>query len=92
MAITLGMLVPVILFLMWLYWYTRPPGLSATQLRVDWAIFYAAPVTSLATGFLVYQYLPGEGIWPHVLAALLAYFMLLVDLGAGWLLRVLGKR
>ena len=39
------------------------------------------------TGFLVYRFFPGDGIWPHVLAALLAYLMLLADLGAGWLMR-----
>ncbi|MCG8464306.1 MAG: hypothetical protein MI750_05565 [Xanthomonadales bacterium] len=92
MAITLGMLVPVILFLMWLYWFTRPQNLSREVLLIDNVILWSSPVVCLATGLLVYRYLPGEGIWPHVLAALLAYLMLLADVGAGWMMRFMHTR
>lgn len=92
MAITLGMLVPVIVFLMWLYWFTRPSDMNAQLKLVDNLLLISSPVVSLLTGYLVYRFLPGEGIWPHVLAALLAYLMLLADLGAGWLFRYVSMK
>lgn len=86
--ITLIMLVPVIVFLMWLYWYTRPNGLSGRHQWLDNLILFSTPLVSLCAGYLVFQYLTEMGIWPHIMAALCAYLVLLAYLGGGWYIRL----
>ncbi|GAB4184970.1 MAG: hypothetical protein Tsb002_08350 [Wenzhouxiangellaceae bacterium] len=90
--ITLIMLMPVIVFLMWLYWISRPEQLPPNFRMVDLMIMISAPITSLAFAAVVFYLMPQVDMWAHILAALVGYLALVTELGAGWVIRHLAVK
>jgi hypothetical protein len=82
-------LMPVWLFLLWLYWYSTPVGWPRRQLVVDWVIAAAAVTGSLAIlAWLHHNLDPSvEGLSRNVIAVVSAYLYLIFAFGAGWVRR-----
>lgn len=77
-------LAPVLVFLLWLYWYSRPAtGLS----RLDRLILILVPVLASATLWILHIGLDVEGMALNVIAVAAAYLLACGILGAGWMAR-----
>lgn len=92
MLIDALILLPVTLFLMWLYAYSGPRGLKGRAWVVDrWPALVAL---ALAVGTLVGLHLTLEfdDLNRNIIAVVAAYLVLLAGLGLAWLLRWLRSR
>jgi hypothetical protein len=87
-------LLPVWLFLLWLYWYSTPAAWPGRQLLVDWLIAAVAVLGSLfILAWLHLNLDPGvEGLSRNVIAVVSAYLYLIFALGAGWIRRFVVQR
>jgi len=87
MVIDALILLPVVLFLLWLYVYSGPRGLRG---RAWWSDRLPAALALLASGgVLAWLHLTLEvaGLTRNVIAVVSAYLVLLTGLGLAWLLR-----
>lgn len=92
MLIDALILLPVTVFLLWLYAYSGPTGLRGNAWMGDrWP---AIVTLALAAGTLVGLHLTLEldGLNRNIVAVVSAYLVLLVGLGLAWLLRWLRSR
>lgn len=87
MLIDALILLPVTVFLLWLYAYSGPRGLSGRRWWVDRlpaAVSLVASVVVLVWLHLTLEY---EDLNRNIMAVVSAYLVLLSGLGCGWLLR-----
>lgn len=87
MLIDALILLPVTLFLLWLYAYSGPRGLRGAAWAADrWPALVAVVA---AGGVLVWLHrtLEVEGLYRNIVAVVAAYLVLLAGLGLAWLLR-----
>ena len=92
MLIDVLILLPVTVFLLWLYAYSGPAGLRGRDWLTDrWPAMVAL---TLAIGTLLGLHLTLEldGLSRNVIAVVSAYLVLLTGLGLAWLLRWLRSR
>jgi hypothetical protein len=92
MLIDALILLPVTVFLLWLYAYSGPRGLRGGAWIADrWPALLAL---ALAIGTLVGLHLTLEvdGLSRNIMAVVTAYLVLLTGLGVAWLLRWLRSR
>jgi len=87
-------LLPVWLFLLWLYWYSTPADWSRRQWVIDWLIAATAVVGSLAIlAWLHFNLGPEvEGLSRNIIAVVSAYLFLIAILGLGWIRRFVSAR
>lgn len=87
MLIDALILLPVTVFLLWLYAYSGPRGLRGGAWLAD--RLPAAAATVVAAGVLVWLHLTlgYEDLNRNIIAVVSAYLVLLVGLGLAWLLR-----
>lgn len=85
--ITLLILLPVVIFLMWLYWITKPADLPPQGKIFDWVVLIVAPISTYIIAILVYLALADKGIWAHIMTALIGYLVLLSDFAVAWFIR-----
>lgn len=92
MLIDALILLPVTIFLLWLYAYSGPEDLRGRDWLLDrWP---ALAALALGTGTLVGLHLTLEldGLSRNIIAVVSAYLVLLTGLGLAWLLRWLRSR
>lgn len=87
MLIDILILLPVTVFLLWLYAYSGPRGLRGSAWLVDRLPAVAA--VFLAGGVLVWLHLTlaFDDLNRNIIAVVSAYLVLLAGLGLAWLLR-----
>lgn len=89
MIIDLFLLLPVGLFLLWLYVYSAPQDRSRAAVRVDRAVVPIAVLATAATLGGLHAGLDVEGLGRSVIALASAYLVLIAVLGTGWIIRAI---
>ena len=92
MLIDFLLLLPVTVFLLWLYVYSGPRGLGGADWLVDRLPAALALVASVAALSGIHLWASFEGLTLNVIAVVSAYLVLLFGLGLSWLLRWLRAR
>lgn len=87
MLIDFLLLLPVTLFLLWLYAYSGPRALKGSAWLVDRLPALLVLIVSLGVLFGVHRMAAFEGLTLNVVAVVSAYLVLLLGLGLAWLLR-----
>jgi hypothetical protein len=85
-------LLPVSIFLLWLYLYSGGSDLSGPARLRDRAPALLAPIASVAVLAGLHMSLEVDGLSRNVVAVTSAYLTLLGVLGSGWLMRWLRSR
>jgi hypothetical protein len=80
-------LLPVSIFLLWLYAYSGPSALRGRAWWVDRLPALLALIVSLAVLAWLHMMLDVEGLYRNIVAVVSAYLVLLAGLGLAWLLR-----
>ncbi len=92
MLIDALILLPVTLFLLWLYVYSGPRGLAGRRWWADRLPAAAALAASAAVLVALHLMLEYEDLNRNIIAVVSAYLVLLTGLGLGWLLRWMRAR
>lgn len=92
MLIDALILLPVTLFLLWLYAYSGPRGLAGRRWWADRLPAVAALVASAAALIWLHLVLEYDDLNRNIIAVVTAYLVLLTGLGLAWLLRWLRSR
>lgn len=89
MIFDLFIMAPVVLFLLWLYWYSTPNPWPRSQVRVDWLIVGFGLLGSFAVLAGLHAYLDSsvQGLSRNVIAVASSYLFFIFVLGAGWIRR-----
>jgi len=87
MLIDALILLPVTLFLLWLYAYSGPRGLTGRRWLIDRLPAFLALLAAAAVLIGLHLTLEFEDLNRNIIAVVSAYLVLLVGLGLGWLLR-----
>ncbi len=82
-------LTPVLVFLLWLYWFSRP---AARLGPVDRLVLGLTPLLVTGTLWAVHASLDVEGMGLNVIAVAAGYLVGCMLLGAGWGFRVKAAR
>ncbi|NEZ03670.1 hypothetical protein G4Y73_05815 [Wenzhouxiangella sp. XN201] len=80
-------LLPVTLFLLWLYAYSGPSELRGRAWWVDRLPALLALVVSLGVLAWLHITLDVDGLYRNIVAVVSAYLVLLAGLGLAWLMR-----
>ncbi len=80
-------LLPVTVFLLWLFWYSAPTGQSARARLADFVVGLLAFGGALFVLAWLHATLSIEGMDKNILAVASSYLTLLAVLGVGWGLR-----
>ncbi len=92
MLIDALILLPVTLFLLWLYAYSGPRGLRGASWIADRLPALAAVGVAAAVLVWLHLTLEFEDLNRNIIAVVSAYLVLLTGLGLAWLLRWLRSR
>ncbi|MEE4303135.1 MAG: hypothetical protein V2J19_03195 [Wenzhouxiangella sp.] len=92
MLIDALILLPVTLFLLWLYAYSGPSELRGASWVADRLPALAAVVVAAAVLVWLHLTLEFEDLNRNIIAVVSAYLVLLTGLGLAWLLRWLRSR
>ncbi|MDT8449993.1 MAG: hypothetical protein RQ847_07435 [Wenzhouxiangellaceae bacterium] len=80
------------LFLLWLYWYSAPPGRTSGVRIVDSCLLALAPAAVVAIIVIGHARIDDAGEWTgmglNVMLVAAAYLALIALLGLGWLQRM----
>lgn len=87
MLVDILILLPVTVFLLWLYAYSGPIGLRGGAWWADRLPALLALVVSLAVLVWLHATLDVEGLYRNIVAVVSAYLVLLAGLALAWLLR-----
>lgn len=87
---------PVTLFLLWLFWYSAPPGRTRRVRIVDSCLLALAPAAVVTIIVIGHARIDDAGEWTgmglNVMLVASAYLVLISLLGLGWLQRALAGR
>ncbi|MGK7295270.1 MAG: hypothetical protein ACNS61_05465 [Candidatus Wenzhouxiangella sp. M2_3B_020] len=92
MWIDLFVSAPVTLFLLWLYWYSRPAAAPRWSRLVDAVVLVASPAVVVAIIVVGHATIEWAGMGLNVMLVASAYISLIVLLGIGWLQRFAAGR
>lgn len=92
MLIDALILLPVTVFLLWLYAYSGPRGLNGRRWWVDRLPAIVSLVASGVVLVWLHLTLEYEDLNRNIIAVVSAYLVLLTGLGCGWMLRWLRSR
>ncbi|MGK7294255.1 MAG: hypothetical protein ACNS61_00330, partial [Candidatus Wenzhouxiangella sp. M2_3B_020] len=87
MWIDLFVSAPVTLFLLWLYWYSRPATAPRWSRLVDAVVLVVSPAVVVAIIVVGHATIEWAGMGLNVMLVASAYISLIVLLGIGWLQR-----
>lgn len=87
MLVDLLILLPVTVFLLWLYAYSGPRGLRGRAWWLDRLPALLALVVSVAVLAWLHLTFDVDGLYRNIVAVVSAYLVLLVGLGLAWMLR-----
>jgi hypothetical protein len=80
-------LTPVVLFLLWLFWYSAPAGRPRCLKLVDVGLAVFACVIALSVFLALHAWLNTDGMDKSMIVVAVSYLTFVAAMGASWLVR-----